>query len=80
MRFFLPQQIRHDYQGFQALTQLHAQAEEYFLEDIEIDMGATWWLDADMCAAFGALLYSLGNLSSELSGGWHQGQLIFGEM
>lgn len=61
MRFYLPQQIRHDYWGFEALTQLHAQAEEYFLEDIEIDMAATSWLDADMCAAFGALLYSLGD-------------------
>ena len=61
MRFNLPQQIRHDYWGFEALTQLHAQAKEYFLEDIEIDMGATHWLDADMCAVFGALLYSLGD-------------------
>ena len=60
MRFFLPQQIRHDYWGFDALTRLHAQAKEYFLEDIEIDMGTTIWLDADMCAVFGALLYSLG--------------------
>ena len=61
MRFFLPQQVRHDYWGFEALTQLHSQAEEYFLEEIEIDMGSTYWLDADMCAVFGAILYSLGD-------------------
>ncbi|MCZ0940379.1 MAG: hypothetical protein OXJ55_17175 [Caldilineaceae bacterium] len=61
MKFFLPQQVRHDYWGFEALTQLHSQAEEYFLEEIEIDMGSTFWLDADMCAVFGAILYSLGD-------------------
>ena len=61
MRFALPQQIRHDYVGFEALTRLHAQAKDYFLEDIEIDLGTTTWLDADMCAVFGAILYSLGD-------------------
>lgn len=28
--------------------------------DIEIDMSATNWFDADMCAAYGAILYRLG--------------------
>lgn len=59
MRWALPQQIRHNHAGFEALTQLHAQAKDLFLEDIEIDMGSTTWLDADMCAVFGAILYSL---------------------
>jgi len=31
-----------------------------YWENIEIDMSATDWFDADMCAALGALLYSLG--------------------
>ena len=61
MRYVLPQQIRHDYAGFEALTRLHAQAKDYILEEIEIDMGRTTWLDADMCAVFGAILYSLGD-------------------
>ena len=61
MRYVLPQQIRHDYAGFEALTRLHAQAKDYILEEIEIDMGTTTWLDADMCAVFGAILYSLGD-------------------
>ncbi|MXY92903.1 MAG: ATP-binding protein [Caldilineaceae bacterium SB0664_bin_27] len=43
------------------MTQIYSQAEEYFLEEIEIDMGSTFWLDADMCAVFGAILYSLGD-------------------
>jgi hypothetical protein len=29
-------------------------------DDIDIDLGATSWFDADMCAAFGAILYRLG--------------------
>ena len=61
MRWALPQQIRHDYAGFEALTRLHAQSKDLFLEDIEIDLGSTTWLDADMCAVFGAILYSLGD-------------------
>ena len=65
MRLVLPQQIRHDYAGYEALSRLHAQAENLFFEEIEIDMGTTVWLDADMCAVFGAILYSLGdNLNS----------------
>lgn len=61
MRLVLPQQIRHDYAGFEALTQLHARAKDLFLEEIEIDMGTTVWFDADMCAVFGAILYRLGD-------------------
>ena len=59
MRFTLPQ-IRHNYEGLAALTRLHAHTKDCFLDDIEIDMEATTWFDADMCAAFGAILYSLG--------------------
>ncbi len=59
MRFNLPA-IRHDYASFFALARLYAQTESCILDDIEIDMSATNWLDADMCAIFGAILYRLG--------------------
>ena len=59
MRFDLPP-IFHDQASFEALVQLHAQTRECFLDDVEIDMEATSWFDADMCAAFGAILYILG--------------------
>ena len=53
--------IRHDRRGFETLVLLHAQTENCFLNDnIEIDMTETTWFDADMCAAFGAILYNLG--------------------
>ena len=58
MRFALPE-IRHDQQSFEALAHLHAQTRNCFLDDVEIDMKATRWFDADMCASFGAILYSL---------------------
>lgn len=59
MRFFLPE-IRHDQPSFEALASLHAQTKECLLDNVEINMNTTRWFDADMCAAFGAILYSLG--------------------
>ena len=58
MRFRLPE-IHHDYESFEALASLHAQTKKYVFDDVEIDMRATRWFDADMCAAFGAILHSL---------------------
>lgn len=58
MKFSLPE-IRHDQAGFEALVCLWAKTKGCFFDDIEIDMGAGWF-DADMCAAFGAILYRLG--------------------
>jgi hypothetical protein len=52
--------IRHEQSGFAALTDLYAKTELRAFEDVEIDMSATSWLDADMCAAFGAILYRIG--------------------
>lgn len=52
--------IRHDQAGFSALVRLNAQTEDYYLDDIEIDMGQADWFDADMCAPLGAILYRLG--------------------
>ncbi len=56
MKFVLPE-IRHELSGFQELVKLKAEAENCFLDDVEIDMDTTTWFDADMCAAFGAILY-----------------------
>jgi len=52
--------IRHLHPGFNALVRLAAETQACLFEDIEIDMGEVVWLDADMCAAFGAILYRLG--------------------
>lgn len=60
MRFYLPSEIHHDHASFEALADLHAQTEECVFDDVEIDMSATSWFDADMCAALGAILYGLG--------------------
>ena len=59
MIFSLPE-IRHDQASFEALASLHAQTKECVLDNVEINMNATHWFDADMCAAFGAILYGLG--------------------
>lgn len=59
MTVYLPE-IRHDQAGFEALVRLWAQTKTCFLDDIEIDMSAVAWFDADMCAALGAILYRLG--------------------
>ncbi|MCX7020563.1 MAG: ATP-binding protein [Deltaproteobacteria bacterium] len=53
-------EIRHNQAGFEALVCLDAQTKDCFLDDITIDMNTTSWFDADVCAAFGALLYRLG--------------------
>jgi hypothetical protein len=58
MRFSLPE-IHHDKAGFEAFVCLYEQTKNCFLDDIDVDMSATRWFDADMCAAFGALLYRL---------------------
>lgn len=59
MKISLPE-IRHDRAGFEALVRLWAQTNTCFLNDIDIDMNAVTWIDADMCAALGAILYYLG--------------------
>lgn len=59
MKISLPS-IRHDRAGFEALIELHEQTKASSLGNLEIDMSLTTWFDADMCAAFGAVLYSLG--------------------
>lgn len=53
-------EIRHDQAGFEALVCLLAQTKDGLFDDIDINMSATTWFDADMCAAFGAILYRMG--------------------
>ncbi|MGH8547815.1 MAG: hypothetical protein ACRERU_04305 [Methylococcales bacterium] len=59
MKLALPA-IRHDQSGFQALVHMEEATKFCFFLDIVIDMRATTWFDADMCAPFGAILYDLG--------------------
>ena len=54
------QEIRHNQTGFARLVDLSAQVKSCFLEQIDIGMRSTTWFDADMCAAFGAILHRLG--------------------
>lgn len=49
--------IRHDKDGFEALVYLYAQTKECAFEVVEINMETAKWFDADMCSAFGAVLY-----------------------
>lgn len=67
MRFSLPSLIHHDYGSFEALARLHEQTKEFALNSVLIDMKATRWFDADMCAAFGAILYSLEKRLNEVN-------------
>ena len=60
MRYILPE-IRHDKAGFEQLSEFHSTARGCLFDDIEIDMEAIQWFDADMCAAFGAILHYLVN-------------------
>ena len=59
MRYPLPE-IRHDQESFDALANLHAQAKDCFLDEIEVDLAGVASFEADMCAALGAILYDLG--------------------
>jgi hypothetical protein len=58
VRLTLPS-INHDKLGFESLIKLHAQAKNNSFEDIEISLLNVNWFDADMCAAFGAILYQI---------------------
>ena len=66
MKFNL-QTIRHDQASFEKLVSLYAQAKDSVFDEITIDMQATTWFDADMCAVLGAILYSLGKNLNEIN-------------
>lgn len=54
------QEIHSDYEGFSRLIQLATQTAGCFFDDIEIDMSLAGWIDANMCAPLGAILYKVG--------------------
>jgi len=60
MKVSLPKNVGHDLGGFAALADLWAHTANCTFTQIELDLGAVVWLDADMCAPFGALLHALG--------------------
>ena len=51
--------IRHGLNGFSALARFYVDAKDSLSSTVEIDMQATRWIDADMCAPFGALICAL---------------------
>ena len=59
--------IQHDQSGFEEIASLYARAKNCSFEDIEIDMGKTTWISADMCAAFGAVLSRMENKINTVS-------------
>lgn len=61
MKFRMPEEIRHDQKGFSHLARLYYETKDSLYEDIKIDMERSSWFAADMCAAFGAILYRLGD-------------------
>lgn len=52
-------EICHNQEGFARLVDFASKTEQCFFDTIEINMRWTSWFDADMCAAFGAILYRL---------------------
>lgn len=63
MKIALPS-IEHNQAGFEALVGLYAQIQECSFETIEVTLPA--WLDADMCAPLGAILYWLGQNANSI--------------
>ncbi len=49
--------IRSEYEGFSSLIQLHTQIGEVAGQKIDIEMNQCDWIDANMCAPLGAILY-----------------------
>jgi hypothetical protein len=59
MIFRVPE-IHHSKEGYEPLVSLWAEYKDCFFETIELDLRTAQWIDADMCAAIGAILYRLG--------------------
>ena len=66
MKFPLPE-IHHNDVSFNTLASLYVQTKELVFDEVEIDMKATRWLEADMCAAFGAILHGLRKRLNEVN-------------
>jgi len=52
-------EIRSDYSGFNLLINFSAQLMQEEFEHIEVDMSGVKWMDANMCAPLGGILYKL---------------------
>lgn len=66
MKISLPP-IHHSLEGFEALVSFHKETRNCLFGNVEIDMSAADWVDADMCAVLGALLYRLGETLNTVS-------------
>ncbi len=53
--------VRHDQAGFESLVRLSAALSGTRFSYVKIDMRHVAWLDADMCAPLGAVLYRIGH-------------------
>lgn len=53
--------VRHDQAGFESLVRLYTALKATRFANLEIDMRRVAWLDADMCAPLGAVLYRIGH-------------------
>jgi hypothetical protein len=53
--------VRHDQAGFESLVRLSAALSGTRFSYVKIDMSHVAWLDADMCAPLGAVLYRIGH-------------------
>ena len=61
--------VRHDRAGFESLVRLYAALSATRLSNVEIDMSYVAWLDADMCAPLGAVLYRVGHQVNKVQRG-----------
>ena len=59
--FRMPSKFEHNRDGFEFLVGIHRKTENFFQNNVVIDMSGTIRFDGDMCAMFGALLYRLGD-------------------
>ena len=59
MIFKLNGRINSDNGGFAQLIRLHHQTQHLFADELTLDMENVSWFSADMCAAFGAILYRI---------------------
>ncbi len=61
------QNIRSDHGGFLRLVELAAQTDDAIFEEIAIDFAGINWIDANMCAPLGAILYKISRQANSLS-------------
>ncbi len=67
MRINISGEIRSDYKGFVGLIRLAESMRGCVFDNIDIDMRNVAWLDANMCASFGAILYKVGRVPNTVT-------------